>query len=109
MGNSNYISVREKLAVKDEMMVVFQRAAESRSERQEVVEDVVEPWPGREPGWALYERQQLHTAVNVERACRYLESVPESVIKRVERMACGHSDYAEKYTLYCAELAVGMG
>ena len=96
------------LAVKDEMMKVFQEAAKSRSERQETVEDTAEPWPGREPGWVVYERQQLLTAVNVERSCRDLAPVGEGLLKKVERMACGHSDYAEKYTLYCAELAVGM-
>jgi hypothetical protein len=62
---------------------------------------------GREPDWLAYERQQLLAEVNWWRAGFGLGPVDEHVIARGESSACGHSDYALKYTLFCAEVAIG--
>lgn len=101
------VSIGEKLTLIEGMTKVFQMAAEMRSRRQEEVDDPVKPCPGRTRRWVLYERWRLLEAVNTERHCRGLEPVGASEIKRVELMAFGHSDYAHKYAIYCAELALG--
>jgi len=49
----------------------------------------------------------LASAVNAERARRGLPPVDLKPIDRAERLACGHVDYALKYTLYCTEIALG--
>jgi hypothetical protein len=95
-------------AVRLEMMKVFQRAAKQRSERPKLVDDPCEPYPDTAPCWAIYERRELLEAVNVELLSRGLPLVDEPAIKKVEYMAVGHCDYADKFTLYCAELATGM-
>jgi hypothetical protein len=46
-------------------------------------------------------------AVNLERRVRGLPQVIEAQVIRVENQAHGHVDYAHKYALYCAELAMG--
>ncbi len=61
----------------------------------------------REFGWIVFERETMRAAVNVERVRRGLPPVDISVIKKVEQIATGHSDYASKFALYAAELAVG--
>lgn len=58
--------------------------------------------------WVLYERAQMLAAVNAVRhqtdaAPVYLEAIAD-----VERCASGHVDYATKFALYCAELALGV-
>lgn len=90
-----------------EMQKVLSRAAQERRERPDLVDDPIGPWPGQELEWVLYEREQLLTAVNVERASRGLPEAALSDVKRVEQMAVGHTDYGHKFSIYCAELAMG--
>lgn len=85
------------------MEEVLQTAAKERPKRQGWVRLGDED----EPGWVFYEREAMHAAVNRERSARGLGSVTLLDVRRVERWAQGHSDYAHKYALYCAEIAVG--
>lgn len=54
--------------------------------------------------WIVHEREVLLAAVNEERAKIGRKPIPMGDVVRVERMACGHSDYSSKLALYCAEL-----
>lgn len=46
-------------------------------------------------------------AVNAQRILRGLDTVNLETVMRIETLALGHSDYSEKFALYCAELAMG--
>lgn len=62
------------------------------------------------PGVARIEAEQaamLH-AVNLERVRRRLPHVTMAELIRREQLAVGHTDYAIKFALYCAELALGL-
>jgi hypothetical protein len=54
--------------------------------------------------WILDERQAMCDAVNRLRSLHGKPVVTLAEIERVERSAVGHSDYAHKFALYCAEL-----
>lgn len=55
--------------------------------------------------WITAEIELMHRLVNTERAARGLGSVPISDIHQIETGCCGHSDYSQKFSLRCAELA----
>lgn len=59
-------------------------------------------------GWLDVEVDVMHHAVNVDRSKRGLPDVSRHIVVRHEAMAAGHSDYASKFALYCAELALGI-
>jgi len=100
--------INERLALHDKFLRILQEAAKERPKREGFV-----PAPGggrlgfTEPGWVDYERQRMFEAVNWERHLRGIPQVTPQQIIRVETQACGHTDYASKYALYCAELALG--
>lgn len=77
------------------MRLVFDAEAGKRSQR-----------PGL--AWIEAERRAMCDAVNARRALRGLVPVTMAAIAQVERMARGHTDYARKFPLYCAELALGL-
>jgi hypothetical protein len=56
--------------------------------------------------WVLYEREQMHLEVNRIRAGNGLEPADEAALLAAESTAKGHSDYAAKFALRCADLAV---
>jgi hypothetical protein len=60
-----------------------------------------------ELGWVTYERTVMLNAVNTARSERGLPPVTVTEIERVEQQAVGHSDYTQKFALYCSELARG--
>lgn len=62
-----------------------------------------------ESRWIEAERAVMHRETNRWRATFGLPPVEVSAIERVERWACGHSDYSSKFALYCAEIACGKG
>jgi hypothetical protein len=100
------VPMSEKRTVMDQMMAVFRKAAAERDKRPEMVSDPCDDdW--RTPAWVVFEREQLHAAINVERLRHGLPTVDLKMVDRVERLASGHVDYASKYTLYCAEMALG--
>lgn len=96
----------DKLAVRQQLLDLLTTAAKDRHKREAWIPRVGEPgWT--EPGWVAYERDLMFAAVNRQRSARGLEPVFLKEIMRVEQFAVGHSDYMSKFTLYCAELAVG--
>lgn len=100
------VSMSEKHDLLSQMRGVFDKATKERKKRQEMVEDPLDPgW--KTFGWILFEREQMHKAVNAERARRGLMAADVKFIARADRLASGHSDYFSKYPLYCAEIALG--
>jgi hypothetical protein len=89
----------------EEMRKTFQLAASLRKDRSGVVQNK----KGEvELEWMEFERQTMLKAVNVAREGRGLPPVTEDDVIRADRMAAGHIDYALKFPLYCAELALGV-
>ncbi len=102
------VPLSEKLALLKTFEAEFQKAAKERKNRQGFVQDPCETrFSWTVPAWVLFEREALHKAVNAERARRGFPAVDIKAIDRVERLACGHVDYAHKYPLYCTEIALG--
>lgn len=102
------VPLPEKLSLLNAMRVVFDKATKERKKRQAFVTDPCETrFTHTVPEYVLYERATMLAAVNEERARRGFSPVDEKAIDRVERLACGHVDYASKYPLYCAEIALG--
>lgn len=54
--------------------------------------------------WVLHERAVMRDTVNRLRAERGLEPASPDDLRRAEGMATGHSDYASKFAIYCADL-----
>jgi hypothetical protein len=97
----------DKPVLRNQMLDVLQTAAKTRKDRQNFVTDPCDPrWST--PEWVVFERGQMHAAVNAARAERGLPPVELKAIDRVERYAAGHVDYATKFALYCAEIALGI-
>ncbi len=95
-----------KVVMQKTFVKVLRDASRQRGKRGDFVPD----GPGATvPGWVLFERDAMRAAVDAERAARGLPPVEPDRIIRVERLACGHVDYMEKYALYCAEMALGEG
>jgi len=81
---------------------VLATAARERSQRW----DKVTTEHGDELGWVVYEREQMHAAVNEARAALGLGEVPVAGVERAERKAHGHADYARQFAWGCACLAL---
>lgn len=60
------------------------------------------------PAWVFAERALLLEAINVERARRALPAVTFEDVRDIEMTALGHSDYSQKLSWRCAELALGQ-
>lgn len=60
------------------------------------------------PNWLEAELAAMRTAVNRERNRRRLPPIDEAAVAAADRLAAGHTDYAHKLVLYCAELACGL-
>ncbi len=95
--------MREKLALKEQMLAAFQKAAQERPKRREFIKVGTSSLPA----WVVYEREQMLIAVNQERAERGLPPVDLRSVALADRCASGHVDYASKYALYCTEIALG--
>ena len=102
MGSATHA---ELLSTIELMKTVLRIAAQERDSRQQRVDTP----DGPEMAWVLFEREAMTSWVNLLREQRGLPPVAEAEVARVERQAAGHIDYAEKYALYCAELAIGAG
>lgn len=75
-------------------------------ELREVLAGVHAKRDTRTPAWVLAELQAMCDAVNVIRLERGRPLVTVQEVERVETGALGHTDYASKFALYCAELAL---
>lgn len=97
-------SLKVRLATRDAFLARLAEAAKHRSEREDV-----EPGPYGlgEPAWVGYEAEQMLALVNELRAEEGLPAATLDQVRRIEQSACGHSDYADKYALRCAFLALG--
>lgn len=98
-------TLRERMAVRDELLATLANAGEERDQRWEMVDG---PY-GRQFGWVVYEAEELLAVVNRVRAERGLPSVEVYDVLRIEQGCSGHVDYADKYALRCAFLALGEG
>ncbi len=58
--------------------------------------------------WIDVEIDVMHHQINCDRSKRGLVDLSRDVVVRAERMAAGHTDYASKFALYCAELSLGI-
>lgn len=70
--------------------------------------DYVPSRDGETLRWIVETQLAMHAETNRLRGLHGLEPISLEAIERVETMAVGHSDYASKFALYCAELAVGV-
>lgn len=97
------IAIQERFRLMERMRETFRQAAKRRNE--------LTTWEQRDdesqPAWVFWEREKMHEAVNGERIRRGFPVVPIQEIRRVERWATGHVDYADKFAIYCTELALG--
>lgn len=93
-----------KRAICDDLLTMFNAATTMRDQRRHFVTGL-DGTP--ELGWVQFERDLMHEMTNRYRADAGLADVPIEEIAAVEQLAAGHSDYALKFALYCAEIAVG--
>lgn len=89
----------DKMAIHEDLQRRLAEAQADRVNRPEFVNG--------EPEWVFHERRVMLSWTNTYRLINGLPDVGIEEIERVERMACGHSDYTSKFALYCAELAMG--
>lgn len=94
----------ELLAVQDTLRAALCAAAEERPARWD---RVTLPDGNTVPAWVTDEAKQMAAIVNEHRTRRGLDPVSLEHILRVEASAAGHADYAHKYALRCAQLALG--
>ncbi|MFA5758912.1 MAG: hypothetical protein WC942_06110 [Clostridia bacterium] len=83
-----------------ELLDVFLRAAQKRTQFNKFDKEN-NTWE-----WVLYERMSLLDRVNEFRRSNKLPEVGVDNIINAEKKAIGHTDYASKLALYCAEVAV---
>ena len=82
---------------------VFEATAASRSKYQERVQHPIYPKQTCTL-WHVHEVNAMTAEVNRLRLQLGKEPVALEAVYRVETQACGHVDYARKFSLYCAEL-----
>lgn len=95
---------RTKMAIHDSLHGHLVVASTMRGQRPGFV-DGPDGYPECE--WVAFERSLMHELTNKFRAETGLEPVDGDRIMWAERQASGHVDYATKFALYCAEIAVG--
>lgn len=96
-------SLEARITARDRLLDCLREAAKQRYRRQERV-----PGPyGEESAWVGWEAEQMLDLTNLIRLGTGLPPATIDQIRRIEQSACGHSDYADKYALRCAFLALG--
>lgn len=88
---------------RDQFLAVLLVAAHRRSERQHTVDGP----HGPEAAWVGHEAERMLALVNELRAKNGLPAATLEQVRRIEQSASGHVDYADKYALRCAFLALG--
>lgn len=96
-------TLKVRLAARDAFLARLREASQHRDERWDEVPGLYGP----EPGWVIYEAEQMLALVNELRAEEGLAPAALEQVLRIERSAAGHSDYPDKYALRCAFLALG--
>lgn len=100
----NTRTAEERRQLRDRFRDVLLDAASQRNKRQNAIETKY----GAEMEWMRFERQTMLTAVNEERRRRNLPPAHADDIQNANSQAGGHIDYADKFALYCAEIAMGI-
>jgi hypothetical protein len=83
-----------------ELEQAFQNATKDRGKRS-----FFDPATG-ELQWVQHERAVMHDTVNRIRTRRGMSPADRADVERVEQSARGHSDYALKFALRCADLTL---
>lgn len=79
---------------------------EAQSHRAERDGRIVNDEGTAQVAWVVWEREQMHSAVNAEREALGLGPVPIAEVKAAEQQACGHSDYVDQFAWGCAGLVL---
>lgn len=95
-------ALRERLAIRDRLKVALASAQQHRDQRPGIVDTP----HGPECEWVRYERAVMLDAVNAERAELGKPPALITEVETMDRMAAGHVDYTDKFSLYCTELVV---
>lgn len=103
---TNITTAQQFSAVHERLMDAFQKQAALRNELE--CQKLVDTADGPELAWVLLERYAMCDEVNQIRLVRGEEPVLLKEIEKLENLATGHVDYASKWTLYCAELALSI-
>lgn len=82
----------------NDFLRVLNDAQKHRSEKSK--------WIGNGLGWVIYEREVMLQVVNAVRLQRKRPRIMVEEVRRVEESAIGHTDYSQKFALYCAQLAL---
>ena len=104
--------MRERDEVRARMVARFEELAKERPQRSQLIRTEKAFLSGTkfmetELAWGPFEREGMLQLINEERAKRGLPSTTMVYVDRADRQAAGHVDYARKFTLYCAEIALG--
>lgn len=94
--------MHERTTTRDTFLAMLDAAAPQRPQR----EDRVAGLYGAVPGWVVDEARQMLAVVNKMRAKAGRQPAVLEQVLRIEDSAHG-SDYAAKYALRCAFLALG--
>lgn len=95
-------ALQGKLALRDRFLARLGELAKERDSRP----DVVETEFGVECAWAQFERDGMLADVNRARAERGFAPTTAGAIRAADLPSSGHVDYAEKFSLYCAEITL---
>lgn len=96
------IALRERLAIRDRLKAILVGAQQQRDQRP----DIIDTPHGPECEWARYERRVMLGAVNAERSEFGKPPALITEVESMDRVAAGHVDYTDKFSLYCTELVV---
>ncbi|MEU4224324.1 hypothetical protein AB0F17_08525 [Nonomuraea sp. NPDC026600] len=97
-------TLKVRLAARDAFLAKLAEAARHRDDSQELVPGL---YGSQDPAWVVYEAEQMLALVNELRAEEGLPAATLDQVRRIEQSASGHCDYADKYALRCAFLALG--
>jgi hypothetical protein len=92
----------EKIALRDRLLGLLIVAGKMRDQRPGIVDT---PY-GFECEWTAFERSVMLDEVNRTREARGLGPVDPAEVRKADSLAAGHIDWAEKFALYCAEIAL---
>ncbi len=98
-------NITVRLAVRDHFLDHLRELVTHRPEREGWVDNGYGP----ELAWVHWEAMRMLDLVNRIRTEDGRPSATIDQVRRIESGACGHVDYAEKYALRCAFLALEEG
>lgn len=102
----------ERIEVRQRMTQRFETLVKERPKRDHLVK-TQKSYPSgttykeTEFAWGPFERDGMLQTINEIRAQNGIEPATMVHVDRADRQAAGHVDYARKFVLYCAEIALG--